>query len=319
MNYKPHYSVLHKECLEHMSGVKLALDCTLGAGGHTSLILNKFPDCTVHSIDQDIQAIENAQQFLEEFIKNKRLFLHHTNFAHFSEQSEYKFDAILMDIGVSSHQFDEASRGFSFRFDGPLDMRMNQNSSLKAEDIVNDFSEEELIKIIFDLGEDKFAKRIVSKIIEQRNIKRIETTKELENICFHAYPAKLRFDGIHPATKTFQALRIYVNDELGVLEKSIEKYSEMLNPNGKLLIISFHSLEDRIIKRKFRSLEESNPNYVILTKKPIVPSDEEININKRSRSAKLRVLQRIEDGHNQKNKYKKKYQSFSKINYREMP
>jgi len=312
--YKEHYSVLHEECLEFLDGGSFFIDATLGGAGHTSLILNKFPNALLDSIDQDIQAINNTEKNLNHFIDENRLKLHHMNFSEFpnwshQNQVNKKYDGVLMDLGVSSHQFDEAERGFSFRFDAPLDMRMNQTKKMEtAADVLNTYPEEEIEEMIRDYGEEKFSKRIANEIILFRQNKEIETTKELENLIFHCYPKKMRFGKTHPATKTFQALRIFVNRELDVLSESIEKYFELLRPGGKLLIISFHSLEDRIVKRQFRTLAAKEAKYAkILTKKPIIASDQELKENARSRSAKLRVILRGELGEfDKKNKYKKK-------------
>ncbi|MCB9092407.1 MAG: 16S rRNA (cytosine(1402)-N(4))-methyltransferase RsmH [Halobacteriovoraceae bacterium] len=311
--YLPHQSVLPQECLGFFDKGKYFLDATFGAGGHSRMILEKFSDSILHGIDQDTQALENARNNFPKEIQSGRLCLHHMNFENFpswraKNDPNLFFDGILMDIGVSSHQFDSEERGFSFRGDAPLDMRMNQEDGEleTAADILNHYSEEKIADMLYYLGEEKFSRKIAKKIIEERKNTPFETTAQLENLVFHVYPAKLRHRSIHPATKTFQALRIAVNRELEVLENSIEKYFELLSPGGKLLIISFHSLEDRIVKRQFRKIAQTSPNYAtILTKKPITATEQEVQVNRRSRSAKLRVLLRREDGGDQKNKYKK--------------
>jgi 16S rRNA (cytosine1402-N4)-methyltransferase len=200
-----------------------------------------------------------------------------------------------MDLGVSSHQFDKMERGFSFRADAPLDMRMNHgdNSKPTAADLLNTLSEKEIADLLFTYGEERLSRRIAAKICELRLTKKIETTSELEDICFHAYPAKDRHQKTHPATRSFQALRIAVNDELRVLENTIPKLLPYLSEGGVLAIISFHSLEDRIVKHTFKEiLEKQDFPVTILTKKPLTATEEELSINSRSRSAKLRILQR---------------------------
>jgi 16S rRNA (cytosine1402-N4)-methyltransferase len=210
-------------------------------------------------------------------------------------QMHGKFAGILMDLGVSSHQFDKMERGFSFRADAPLDMRMNYTDPgiPSAADLLNSLSETEIADIIYRYGEERLSRRIAAKIVEKRNEKKIETTSELEDICFHAYPARERHGRIHPATRTFQALRIAVNQELTVLENTLPKLLPFLAPGGVLAVISFHSLEDRIVKHTFKDLMENQGiPATILTKKPITASDKELSENSRSRSAKLRLIQR---------------------------
>ena len=213
-----------------------------------------------------------------------------------ANKPELKFHGILMDLGVSSHHFDKFDRGFSFREDAPLDMRMDfQNERLyTAAEVLNTFDEEDIADIIFKYGEERLSRRIAKNIVEARSDKKIETTKELENICFHAYPVSQRHKKTHPATKTFQALRIFVNRELEVLENTLEKLYDLLLPGGVLAVISFHSLEDRIAKHKFKEIFQINKKTAkILTKKPVYPSESELSENSRSRSAKLRVLQKL--------------------------
>ena len=218
-----------------------------------------------------------------------------------------KVDGILMDLGVSSYQLDAGERGFSYMQDAPLDMRMNRDKEFSAYDVINDYSEEDLYRIIKDYGEERFSKRIASFIVKRRNEKPIETTLELVDIIKAAIPAKARRDGPHPAKRTFQAIRIEVNGELEILDKAIDDSVKKLNSNGRLAIITFHSLEDRIVKNKFRDLENpckcpkefpicacgKKPTVKVLSRKAIAPTDEEIEVNPRSRSAKLRVLEKI--------------------------
>ena len=245
-----------------------------------------------------------------------RIKLINTNFVHFPEMiREHSpevfaaggFQGILLDLGVSSHHFDEATRGFSFRFDGPLDMRMNHESEefMTAAEIVNTYDEKDLKRIFEEYGEEKNARKIAAKIIEERKLKPIETTKELENIVFHCYPKEHRYGKTNPSTRVFQALRLEVNQELEVLSKTIGQLIPLLKIGGRISIISFHSLEDRIVKNVFRDAQ-ANSDYpvLVLTKKPILPTEEEISHNSRSRSAKLRILERIETK-KEKNKYKK--------------
>ncbi len=208
---------------------------------------------------------------------------------------EGRFAGILMDLGVSSHQFDKMERGFSFRADAPLDMRMNymDPATPTAADLLNTLREDEIADIIFKYGEERLSRRIASKIVELRQKEKIATTGQIEDICFHAYPVKDRHRGIHPATRTFQALRIAVNSELTVLENTLPNLLPYLAEGGVLAVISFHSLEDRIVKHTFKEIVEKNIfPATILTKKPLTATDEELSQNSRSRSAKLRLLQR---------------------------
>lgn len=319
MEYTSHYSVLNKEVLDFFSSFKeienpLFVDLTFGGGGHTFKILEEFPNSKVIAFDQDIEALNNGRENSEKYGFTDRLFFEYSNFQNFEESvaqkyenlfSENSFVGCVADLGVSSHHFDEAKRGFSFRFDGPLDMRMNiESDGLKASDVINDFSEEDIAEIIWDFGEERFSRQIAKNIISKRESAPIETTKQLEDIIFHSYPKKLRHDGMNPSTKTFQALRIYVNNELGVLTDVIPQVIPRLSLGGKMAIITFHSLEDRIVKHQFKDFSKNSElPCSLLTKKPIVPSEEEIIENIRSRSAKLRVVERVESLPS-KNKYK---------------
>jgi len=305
-DYLSHFSVMLNECLDAFekasrdSNANLFADLTFGAGGHTFAISDKFADSKVVSTDQDPDALKNGQENIEKLNKKESVELLNMNFVQFPDWCqkngmESKFAAILMDLGVSSHQFDKMERGFSFRADAPLDMRMNyKDSNLKtAADLLNELSEVEIADVLFKYGEERLSRRIASAIVEKRKEKKIETTGELENICFHAYPAKDRHGRIHPATRSFQALRIAVNSELKVLEDTLPKLLPFLAPGGILAVISFHSLEDRIVKHTFKDLMENHEIPVtILTKKPLVASEKELSENSRSRSAKLRLLQK---------------------------
>jgi 16S rRNA (cytosine1402-N4)-methyltransferase len=324
MNYTGHYSVLKKECIDFLTENALELDATyfadltFGGGGHSFEFLYRRPNFMVRSTDQDPDALKNGEERIEKEKMSERIKLFNTNFVHFPEIARTKcpeviaaggFQGILLDLGVSSHHFDEAGRGFSFRFDGPLDMRMNYQSEqfLTAEEIVNTYKEEQLIKIFTEYGEEKYSKKIAIKICEERKIKRITTTKELENIVFHCYPKEQRYGKTNPSTRIFQALRLEVNRELEVLTDVITQLIPLLKLGGRLAIISFHSLEDRIVKNLFKEASMSLEYPIeILTKKPIVPGDEEIFDNSRSRSAKLRVIERIV-AKKEKNKYKKDF------------
>lgn len=321
MSYTQHYSVLKNECIENLTEnaptneVSYFADLTFGGGGHSFEFLYKNPLFKVRSTDQDPDALKNGEARIVKENMSERIKLFNTNFVHFPELAKDEctevlnaggFQGILLDLGVSSHHFDEAGRGFSFRFEGPLDMRMNYQSDefLTAAEIINTYSESELIKIFFEYGEEKFSKKIAQKICEERKTKKIETTKDLENIIFHCYPKEMRYGKTNPSTRVFQALRLEVNQELEVLSDTISQLIPLLKIGGRLAIISFHSLEDRIVKNLFREAGQSLEFPVeVLTKKPIVPGEKEIFDNSRSRSAKLRVLERT-IAKKDKNKYK---------------
>jgi 16S rRNA (cytosine1402-N4)-methyltransferase len=304
MSYGAHSSVLLQECLDFLAlgadvhPSPLFADLTFGAGGHTLALAARFPTAKIIAFDQDPQAIANGKEILQKNKLENRIELVHHNFSHFPRWCEENkmpgFQGILLDLGVSSHQLDTAERGFSFRFDAPLDMRMNPESGgPTGADLLNQLPLEELAKIIFEYGEERYSRKIAQRIVELRTQEKITNTQQLENIAFHVYPAHQRHKKPHPATRTFQALRIAVNDELGKLQEILQEVSLKLAPMGTLSIISFHSLEDRIVKHKFKDLVDKEENQVkILTKKPVVPSDQEMDENPRSRSAKLRVLQK---------------------------
>ncbi len=307
-----HKPVLVDEVLKKLN-IKpngIYIDGTIGGGGHAYEIMkNLQPDGLLIGIDQDPSAIRAANDRLKQYRNN--LILINDNFRNIKKIIEdikiSKVDGILLDIGVSSYQLDKADRGFSYMKDGKLDMRMDKSNCITAEIIVNDWSQKEIGKIIKEYGEEKWAQRIATFICEYRLNKRIETTYELVDIIKSAIPAAARRKGPHPAKRTFQAIRIAVNDEIKILEKTIEDSSQILNPEGRLAIITFHSLEDRIVKSTFRRLENpctcppkipmcvcgKTPLVKVLTKKPIIPDSSEINDNPRSRSAKLRVVKRL--------------------------
>ena len=304
--YTSHYSVLLPEVLtafkEETNNQKNFADMTFGGGGHSFAMADAFSDAHIFSVDQDNDALKNGWKQISQRGKSDSMTLTKMNFDEFPEwfksnHSDRKLDGIVMDLGVSSHHFDQFERGFSFREDAYLDMRMDQDKGkfYTAAEVLNEMDEESLANLIFKYGEERYSRRIAKAIVTFRSEKKLERTKELENICFHAYPANLRHKKIHPATKTFQALRIFVNRELEVLENSLEGMFELLSQGGILAVISFHSLEDRIVKHKFKEIFQTDKNAAkILTKKPIYPSDKELEENSRSRSAKLRLLQKID-------------------------
>ena len=307
-----HVSVLLDECIDNLN-IKpdgVYVDCTMGGAGHSKEIVKRLSkDGLFIGFDQDINAINTAKERLSEY--SDRVKFVHSNFQNLKNELEkigvYKVDGVLADLGVSSHQLDEADRGFSYMQDAPLDMRMDIRCSFSAYDVVNTYSEAELSKIIKDYGEDNWAKRIAKFIVEGRKEKNIETTGELVEIIKKAIPKKARIDGPHPAKRTFQAIRIEVNNELGVITEMIDDAASIMNEGGRICIITFHSLEDRIVKNAFRDLAPDCicPPHIpicqcdkealvkVITRKPILPTDKEIEENPRSRSAKLRVAERI--------------------------
>lgn len=306
-----HVSVLLDECIENLN-IKpdgVYVDCTMGGAGHSKEIVKKLSNKGLFiGFDQDKNAIKTAKERLSEY--SDRVKFVHSNFENIKDELEkigvYKIDGVLADLGVSSHQLDEADRGFSYMQDAPLDMRMDVRCEFSAYDVVNGYTEEELAKIIKDYGEENWAKRIAKFIVEERKEKKIETTGELVDIIKKAIPKKARIDGPHPAKRTFQAIRIEVNNELGVITKMIDDASSIMNKGGRICIITFHSLEDRIVKNAFKELSldcicpphlpmcqcDKKSEVKIITRKPIIPTDEEIEVNPRSRSAKLRVAEK---------------------------
>ena len=307
-----HKSVLLNETIEGLNvrKGKIYLDGTLGGAGHSYEILKKLDGTgLLIGIDQDEEALKAAREKLSDF-KNVEFFnLNYIDFEKaLDELGIEKIDGVLLDIGVSSYQFDNPERGFSYRFDAPLDMRMDKSLEISAKDIVNTYSEDEITEIIKEYGEEKWASRISKFIVQERKNKKIETTFELVEIIKNAIPAGARRNGPHPAKRTFQALRIEVNKELDVLKNSIDKFVHRLNPGGRIAIITFHSLEDRIVKNSFKYLEKdcicspTSPictcnkkrEIKIITRKPITASEEELKENNRSHSAKLRIAEKLE-------------------------
>ncbi len=304
-----HYSVLLAETIEelHVKPEGIYVDGTLGGGGHALEVCRRLTTGHLYGIDQDCSAVRAAGERLAAF--RERVTVIRDNYrnmrAALGQEGVESADGILLDLGVSSYQFDSQERGFSYRFDAPLDMRMDQRQELTAGEIVNNYSESELYRIIRDYGEDRFAKNIAKHIVRTRALRPIRTTFELNEIIRAAVPAKMRRDG-HPSRQTFQALRIECKGELEALESSLEDFIDILKPGGRLCIITFHSLEDRIVKNIFRKNESPctcPPEFpvcvcgkvskgTVVTRKPIVPTEKELEENSRSRSAKLRVFEK---------------------------
>ncbi len=286
------------------------VDCTMGGAGHSALILSKLSkEGRLFAFDQDDVAIENAKGKLAAY--EGQLTIVKSNFRYLQEELHKlgieKVDGVLYDLGVSSPQLDTPERGFSYHHDAPLDMRMDQQADLSAYDVINSWSFEELVKIFFKYGEEKFSKQIARKIEAAREIKPISTTGELVDLIKEGIPAPARRKGGHPAKRIFQAIRIAVNDELGVFEDSLNQAIDLLNPGGRISVITFHSLEDRICKVIFKKASETpdlpkglpiipdefKPELKLITRKPIVPSEEELEHNNRARSAKLRIAEKL--------------------------
>ena len=311
MNFK-HISVLLYESIQALN-IKpegIYVDGTLGGGGHAYEICKRLgKEGRLIGVDQDIEAILASKEKLKEY--EQKVYFVNNNFKNIKEILKQLniggIDGGIMDLGVSSYQLDTEERGFSYQHDAPLDMRMDHRNPLNAYKVINTYSEEKLSKIIFDYGEEKWAKRIAKFIVDQRKIEAIKTTGQLVEIIKKAIPAKARRDGPHPAKRTFQAIRIEVNNELGILRSAIEDFVDVLKPQGRLAVITFHSLEDRIVKQTFNKLSsgcECPPQFPIcvcgkkslikkLSRKPIVPSEKEIRDNPRARSAKLRVIEKV--------------------------
>lgn len=309
-----HITVLLNEAVEQLN-IKpngVYVDCTLGGGGHTQKILSQLNDSgRLYSFDQDQTAIDYNQQQLATEIDKGKLVLIKNNFRNIKQALNNlgvtAVDGIVYDLGVSSPQFDVASRGFSYKLDAQLDMRMDQTQSLTAKEIVNEWSFNDLVRIFSRYGEERFAKSIARKIEQARQKEPIETTTQLVQLIKAGIPAKARRKGGHPAKKVFQALRIAVNDELGALEESLENALDLLKINGRISVITFQSLEDRLVKNIFKEKsqikdlppglpvipDEFQVEYKLVTKKPIIPTDAEIQANHRAHSAKLRVIERI--------------------------
>lgn len=288
------------------------VDGTLGGGGHTSAILGQLTTGHLYSFDQDETAIDYNRDWLKDALAAGKLTLIEDNFRHLQKdlaaQGVHKVDGVLYDLGVSSPQFDDAQRGFSYQLDAPLDMRMNQGQSLSAMEVVNEWPYERLVRILYRYGEERFAKQIARKIEQRRQREPIRTTFELVDVIKEAIPAAARRHGGHPAKKSFQAIRIAVNDELGALEESLEQALAMLAVGGRISVITFQSLEDRLVKTMFKEKssisddlpqglpvipEGMSPDFKLINRKPILPGTQELAENHRAHSAKLRIIEKI--------------------------
>lgn len=288
------------------------VDCTLGGGGHSREILKQLgPKGHLFSFDQDQTAIDYNQSNLAPYLEQGRVTFVKSNFANLkaelASRGIERVDGVVYDLGVSSPQFDNAERGFSYQHDAPLDMRMDQSAPLTAKTIVNTWPYADLVRIFYRYGEEKFSKQVARAIERQRAVQPIETTGELVELIKEAIPARARRTGGHPAKRVFQAIRIAVNNELGVLETSLEQAVDLLAVHGRVSVITFQSLEDRLVKTIFKEHsdlpelppglpvipDELQPNYRLVSRKPIVPSDAEVAANRRARSAKLRAIERL--------------------------
>ena len=309
-----HTTVLLKETVDglNINPDGIYVDCTLGGAGHSEYLVKQLsPQGRLICFDQDTIAIENAKIRLADYLD--RVTFVHSNFRHLKDElyklNIYKVDGILYDLGVSSPQLDTPERGFSYHHDAPLDMRMDQTAELTAFHVVNDWSYEDLVRIFFRYGEEKFSKQVARKIEEARKKAPVETTGQLVELIKDGIPAAARRKGGHPAKRIFQAIRIAVNDELGAAEDSLVEAIELLKIGGRISVITFHSLEDRLCKTLFKEAaslpdlppglpiipDDMKPILKLITRKPILPSDEELEANNRSRSAKLRVAEKIND------------------------
>lgn len=304
-----HYSVLLEEAVEGLNIKEdgIYVDCTLGGAGHSLEILKKLKTGKLYAFDQDNVALENAKIKLSEYA-DKVVFIK-SNFENLkeklAEQNVYEVDGVLYDLGVSSPQLDTPERGFSYNYDTRLDMRMDTDASISAYEIVNEYSYHDLVRIFYRYGEEKFSKQIARNIEKKRELAPIETTFQLVDIIKESIPAAKRRTGGHPAKRVFQAIRIAVNNELSVFESSLEQAIDIVKVGGRISVITFHSLEDRICKQIFNSYaknkdipknlpvlpEESLPKLKLITRKPICPSEKELEENNRSRSAKLRIAE----------------------------
>lgn len=312
MNVFVHATVLREEAVNGLC-VKsdgIYVDCTLGGGGHSRYIAEKLsPAGTLIGLDQDLNALDHARDKLKDI--HCTLHLLKSNFRHVRQAVNKlgisKVDGLLFDLGVSSPQLDQGNRGFSYHQEAPLDMRMDQSQELSAYHVVNEWSEEELVRILFEYGEEKFSRRIAGEIVKARIKAPIHTTLELVDLIKQAIPAPARRKGPHPARRSFQAIRIAVNDELNSLREALEEGVKLLQPKGRISVITFHSLEDRICKRFFQERARGcicppdfpvctcgkKPELRVVTRKPVLPDQKELEINQRARSAKLRVAEKI--------------------------
>ncbi len=311
-----HYTVMKKETVDGLN-IKpdgVYVDCTLGGAGHSEYLLSLLgPAGHLYCFDQDQKALDHAKVRLAKYVTDGQVTFIKSNFRYLKEallnHEVFKVDGILYDLGVSSPQLDEAERGFSYHQDAPLDMRMDQSADFSAYNVINEYDYHQLVKIFFRYGEEKFSKQIARKIEEARTHAPIETTGELVDLIKEAIPAPARRKGGHPAKRVFQAVRIAVNDELGAVEDSLEDAIDLLSKDGRVSVITFHSLEDRIVKTIFKEHstpkdlppglpvvpEEFQPELKVITRKPIVAGAEELSENNRSRSAKLRIAEKVKD------------------------
>ncbi|WP_082234266.1 16S rRNA (cytosine(1402)-N(4))-methyltransferase RsmH [Halobacillus massiliensis] len=306
-----HYSVLKSETIKqlHIKPEGVYVDCTLGGGGHSEAIASKLDKGQLIAFDQDVKALEAAKERLKPY-EGKVTFVH-ANFRQLEEKLDElginHVDGIVYDLGVSSPQLDVAERGFSYHNDAPLDMRMNQDQRLSAWHVVNEWSYEDLVRIFFKYGEEKFSKQIARKIEAARKEASIETTGKLVDLIKDGIPAPARRKGGHPAKRIFQAIRIAVNDELGAFQDTLHQAARVVSKEGRIAVITFHSLEDRLCKQAFKKWssnpplpknipvipEDKQPPFKLVTRKPIIANEEELDDNRRSRSAKLRVVEKI--------------------------
>lgn len=306
-----HYSVMRSECIDALD-IKpdgVYIDCTLGGAGHSGEIAKRLEGGLLIGIDQDSDALKAAGERLSQY--GERVVLVKSNFSEIrsiaNEYAPFGADGVLFDLGVSSYQLDSAERGFTYRFDAPLDMRMNRDSDFSAYDVVNTYSHKELTRILFEYGEERYAPKIAAQICKAREQKPIETTYELNEIIKRVFPPSERYGEKHPSKRTYQAIRIEVNGELRILENSVRDAVSVLKPSGRLAVMTFHSLEDRIVKNTIRDLATGctcNKNLPVcvcgrkeqvkqITRKPITASDEELKNNLRSKPAKLRVAEKL--------------------------
>lgn len=309
-----HRPIMPEECIEFLNirPNGIYVDGTLGGAGHSSEILKRLgPEGLLIGIDQDQNAIDAASKKLLSIETTAKFVIKHTNFENtreaIEEQKINSVDGVLLDLGVSSYQLDEGERGFSYQHDAPLDMRMNQDDDFDAQDLVNTWSREDITRVIRDYGEEKWASRIAQFIVKNRETQKIKTTGELVDIIKAAIPASARREGPHPAKRTFQAIRIAVNRELEVLENLLADVTEVLKPGGRLVILTFHSLEDRIVKKAFQRLAQGctcprdlpicvcggKPKIRVITRKPVTASENELSQNPRARSCKLRAAEKL--------------------------
>ncbi|GAB5054715.1 MULTISPECIES: 16S rRNA (cytosine(1402)-N(4))-methyltransferase RsmH [Pediococcus] len=309
-----HTTVLLNQAIDelNLNPDGIYVDCTLGGGGHSQLILSQLSQKGhLYAFDQDVAAIEYNQSHLKDYLDRNQVTFIEDNFKNITKDlAEYgvqHVDGIVYDLGVSSPQLDDASRGFSYQHDAPLDMRMDQSAELTAQIVVNQWSYESLVKIFFRYGEERYSKQVAREIERQREIAPIQTTGELVELIKKAIPAAARRTGGHPAKRVFQAIRIAVNNELGVLETSLEQALDLLKVGGRISVITFQSLEDRLVKNIFKEQanlpelpqglpvipKELEPHFKLATRKPILPSEDELAHNHRAHSARLRVIEKI--------------------------